>query len=592
MSACICASPESAASYLVGRATSRTVIVHAAACDMAPVVAASALQFQKEGEVLVVCADEATRARLRAAASDAACRNVRIETIEAVALRILSDERVACKTGRDARVVDDNEYDVLLEDMKVSGLKPRRLREMLRFFLKSMSEYADECDGWLISAEEQAVFALLKANLAARRAVLSCELAALAYRGMREAGINPKPLTVVAVDYGAMSKAAQRLVRHLATEGLSVFGAMQGAARLGEPYPHYEGMGELLSEEGITAIRVDAAAPPASERVDSYRHPADEFEGVALQVARLVEGGMTPGDIAVAVPNGIWAGRIAEALRVRGVPCVCAGGCGKAKGDPRDAKRCGELKLRAFAKLRENPRDIVALRSWVGLGDYLMRSDAFAGLMGYARDAGRSAAEVLLEVRAGEKSLVASSFALRMAPAFSELDELTEALEGATASEAVQVFSRFGMPLGERRAALLGQGGAPADVDALARDVLSCGEEEGAGVRIAPFAACCGMHAKVTFAAGLVNGFLPKVDALDEGGYAKDHRERAMERDRRLYEDVRATASEAFVCSHFERDILENADALRMRISRVLMSDGRRYAALSPSEFIAGKNLV
>ena len=34
--------------------------------------------------------------------------------------------------GRDARVLDENELAVLMEDVKVSGLKPGRLREMLK----------------------------------------------------------------------------------------------------------------------------------------------------------------------------------------------------------------------------------------------------------------------------------------------------------------------------------------------------------------------------------------------------------------------------------------------------------------------------
>ena len=37
---------------------------------------------------------------------------------------------------RGARLLDGNETDVLMEDLKVSGLKPRRLREMTKFFSK------------------------------------------------------------------------------------------------------------------------------------------------------------------------------------------------------------------------------------------------------------------------------------------------------------------------------------------------------------------------------------------------------------------------------------------------------------------------
>ena len=95
-------------------------------------------------------------------------------SVRELALSILGDARVGDAVGRDARVLDENELAVLMEDVKVSGLKPGRLREMLKFFYKSISDCADDDERWLITAEEQTVHAILTENLEARRALLRC----------------------------------------------------------------------------------------------------------------------------------------------------------------------------------------------------------------------------------------------------------------------------------------------------------------------------------------------------------------------------------------------------------------------------------
>ena len=60
-------------------------------------------------------------------------------SVRELALSILGDARVGDAVGRDARVLDENELAVLMEDVKVSGLKPGRLREMLEFLYKSVA---------------------------------------------------------------------------------------------------------------------------------------------------------------------------------------------------------------------------------------------------------------------------------------------------------------------------------------------------------------------------------------------------------------------------------------------------------------------
>lgn len=554
-------------------------IIHDASVDVSATLAALADGWHRAGEAtLVIGVDEASCERMRRAGVRDAC----VASMESVCLGILGDARVRDKTRRDARIIDVNEYDVLLEDLKVSGLKPRRLREMTKFFLKSLSEYANESEGWLVTPEEQLIFALLEENLEARRAVLPCEAASLAYRGLIETGIDIPKLSIAVDDYGALSKSQQRLVRLLA-DRLVAAGAEAGAGLPGQPYPFYEGF-SVFSEQAERSIRVSCESRPGV-LTKRYETPIEEFAGVEGEVARLLGEGYAPEDILIAVPHPLWAARIAERLASREIP-VARIGEEKTKGDPRDALRCASLKRAAFLKLWRNPDDMTALRSWVGFGDWLVRSDAFMELLAYARERNMSALDALRMLRTQLPDQREALLFAKFDAALDELDEVVDSLRSASGHAAVAIFEEHGMPLDARRIALLGDLEGPADIDALVADGSSVRHERASGVRIARYEDCCAEHARVTVACGLVGGFLPRLDALDEG-YTIDHKKRAMARDGLLFDDVCATSSELLVLSLFERDLLENADALHMRLRRVFVKDGVRCASIEPSVFLA-----
>lgn len=578
-------SAEEARKALCACADSRIAVVHAVAHDMTPALAAKAQQFAEHTtHTLVLCVNDMARERMvRACGGEGMHENITVATVAQLCARIFADERVAPYAPRGARVLDANEYDVLLEDMKASGLKTRRLREMLKFFLKSMSEYEHEREGWLVTSEEQMMYAMLQTNLEAREAALPCEVASLAYEALLKSGVERAPLAVVVEDFGALSKASQRLVRFVATQRLVASGALEGAAYAEEPYPHYEGMGELMRDDFATVLQVAPEAGPACA-CDAYATPRDEFSGVADKVAHLVEGGMAPEDIMIATPHPIWARYCHEALAQRGIAAQRIGGTRKIKGDPRKPDACASLKLAAFLKLCENPRDMTALRSWLGLGDWLLRSDAFLELMAYASEQGISTYDAFAKLRAMPASECPLMLFDKFNAAFEELETLRAALETATAREAAKLLKDHGMALDARCVKLLGGPDEPARMHDLARGAFAAEPCEG-GVRIAPYEACCGAHARAVFVCGVVGGFLPRLDALDEG-YTVDHRQAAFARDKKLFDAVCAAAREQLVCSHFSEDLLENADALRMRLARVISRNGQRFARVEASAFI------
>lgn len=250
MSACTAASVEDAANNLLEELNSGAkclCVEHDASDDVAPaLLRAARARVEAGSNVRVVCADAVAAACFRAlAADDPLLGALDVVSVRELALSILGDARVGDAVGRDARVLDENELAVLMEDVKVSGLKPGRLREMLKFFYKSISDCADDDERWLITAEEQTVHAILTENLEARRALLPCEVSSLAYRGLVKAEVEREPLTLVADDFGSLSKASQRLVRHLATDGLVAAGRTLASSSSEEPYPCFDGSARL-----------------------------------------------------------------------------------------------------------------------------------------------------------------------------------------------------------------------------------------------------------------------------------------------------------------------------------------------------------
>lgn len=568
---------------------SNLCIVRSAADDVTDAFLHWAGKFAAAGVApLIVCADDVAADRYRARLpQEPALGADAVATMDSVCLGIVADERVSAAIGRDARVIDRNEYDVLMEDVKVSGLKPRRLREMLKFFNRSLSEYADEGDGWLITNEEQTVFAILEENLEVRRALLPSELAGQAYRGMRAAGVAPRPRVVLTDDFGSLSKASQRLLRYLATEGLIAAGTELASRNACEQYPYVEGFRELMEDESFLTVCVEPGAGAAGRGAETsftaLESPLAEFAFVADAVARVLGTGTDPSEVLVAVPNNVWGRHIASALEDRGVKAAFDTGSAKVKGDPRTPGKNGSLKLAAFLKLVQDPRDMTALRSWLGMGDWLLRSEAFLELMAYARDHACSVHEAIAELRlVGDEDRPSRIFGKFDAP-LDELDELRESLEGASPEQARRVFERHGMALTDRQAGLLGNG-AVADMARLASEAFLPPAVPADAVTVAPYARCHGRHVRATFVTGMVNGFLPAADAVDDR-HTIDHKKRAIAREEALFADVRATASDKVACSLFKRDRVENTVALPMQPTRVFVKEGMRYADIAPSEF-------
>lgn len=568
-------------------------VEHGASDDAAPALLTAAGHAAEAGKhVRLVCADGVAAARCRALLAEHSAglpqTPVEVLTMRELGLEVMADARVQDAVGRDARVLDDNELAVLMEDVKVSGLKPGRLREMLKFFYKSLSDCADEQDGWLITAEEQTVYAILTENMEARRALLPCEVSSLAYRGLVAADVQREPLMLVVDDYASLSRASQRLVRYLATDGLVVAASSLAASNAEEPYPCFEGFRELANEADCL-VTLESSRPVAVRESRAFDDPEAECAFVAASVKECLAGDIDPRDVLVAVPHAAWGARMAEALEARGIAVGRAFGTGKIKGDPRTVGRYADLKLATFLRLYLDPHDFTALRSWLGFGDWLLRSDAFLELMAFARERGITVPQALAQLRMQQDADRPSHLIGKFDAPLDELDGLLRDCEGGMTREgAVALFASQGMPLSLRMVELLGDDPEHADLNRLAHNAFTVHEEDAsrAAVRVAVYPCCHGCHVHTTFVTGLVNGFLPANDAVDDK-FTIDHRRVALERERMLFLDVLATARERVVCTRFKQDRLEATVLTKVQTTRVFMKDGERFAKVAPSEFAA-----
>ena len=188
-------------------------------------------------------------------------RGARVSVPRAIALEVLSNPKAQAVCGRKPRLLLPFEENILLEDVKASGLRPKRLREMLKFFYRSWTELADDEPSWLVSEEEAQVHGLLKECLAFTGGILPNELSNLTVKWLRtdETAREAASYDLVLVDdYQLLSRASQVLAGLLAREGLIVTGDVQATNEVFEEYPFANGLIEFAQADGVQTTRLDA----------------------------------------------------------------------------------------------------------------------------------------------------------------------------------------------------------------------------------------------------------------------------------------------------------------------------------------------
>ena len=597
----------------------------------------------KPGELLVLCASPTAALefgrRLQGAATAAGvagAEGVEALTPHQAALQVLADEEAVAWTGREPRVLTTCEEAILAEDMKVSGIKNRRLREMQGFFHRCWTELADDDPDWLITDEEVRIHTLLKGNLAFLRAYQPAEVGPFAVRYLRQnehARATHARKHVLADDFTRMNRASQLLASLLAAESITVAGDPCACIETHDPHPYAAGLEEfaeanpnlerielsqahcatavaqrvqpLLARKGMPRLSWQPAPGVRAGSVQTIAgtDAGDEVAQVAQAVAAALEGGLAPESIVIAVPNDTWAANIARALRALGVACAALSAQPPVRGNVHKLAACAPARLLTALDLVADPQCALAWRCWCGYGDPLARSAAFIGLRTWAQERGLGLASAL-ELAAGTQGHAPEGLAdapglQQVVECYREgraLIEKVQGLRGRALLDALAgaVGGRAAAPAGgvapslARLCLAKGQDDSAAAMAARARSRQLCrGAAAGGAVRIVPYDQICGLSPQLLVVTGFVNGFIPRHSYFEADSVDPAKRVHELERSTRSAYTLAGKAQEKLVVSWFNSMELDAASRLDLKIERIGLRDGVRTCTIAPSELLS-----
>ena len=314
---------------------------------------------------------------------------VRVLTCRELACAVLADPDSAAATGMSfssgrARLLSAYETDFLMEDVKTLGARPKRLREMLKFFYRGWTELADEDPEWLFTVEEIDTFEFLTCELQYLGAMMEPQVSNLATKALRMEGQVRERFArkhVFVYGYQSLSRASQLLCQLVAGEELVAGAGPDMGVDVFESYAYPAGVEDFVRLNPAAEVVEVGAQGVAGDKVrdaHSWKTPADEVEGTADAIAAAVEAGTNAEDIAVVTFHPWWTQQMARALQARGLQANAWLGAPKLHGDIRELDRCLGLRTVTLLRLLADGHDGMAWRSWFGFGDYLARSNQFA----------------------------------------------------------------------------------------------------------------------------------------------------------------------------------------------------------------------
>ncbi len=556
--------------------------------------------------VLVCCAVPEAVASLAAALAGS---GVKVSSLGDVALSVLATPCAQERFGRAPRILAPHEQDILMEDMKVSQMKNRRLRAVLGYLFAGWSNLSD--DSWEQTYEEDLLIERLDANLRFTGGVLACEAANLALSCVRarpEVRENVGWDCVIVDDFNLASRASQHLARALARRTLVVAGsARPSASALGEEYPCFEGLAELAAARpdcrietlrstqpaailaaqerlcadealsvaegaelffcgGAALVRADAEAPAADAGSEAFSVPmAPTVEAELLLIAQTCADALSRGEgVAIFGTDRTWRRNVVANLRRVGLPVVAAAPDRIKVRDLHDAKGSARIERDALSRLRRNPDDGVAWRAMMAAGDHVGRSAAIDRLRRAVSERGDAARpwrlpEALEALSAGEVPC----------------DELTRPLYD-------DLLAAY-----RRARALLD---APAvDDSAEQRGLRTAAQaaERSASICVYPVHAAPSVRADTVIFGAFVNGCIPSRDYFDPAKLAGGARQRQWDRSVRSAFSVSACARKRLCLCGFTSCSLDVAETMDVHIASIKLRRGTRTATVEPS-IIAG----
>ncbi len=575
-------------------------------------------------------------ARLTEAAGERGAA-IEVTCAREVALGLLASEEGRAFSGRAGRLVTPLELGFIMEDMKTSGLKQRRLREMLKFFYRNWTELAggaDDDDRWLIPGEEADTHALLKDVLRFTGGILEPEAAAMAVRFLLacpEVLASAQRTHVLVDDYQMHSRASQHLANLLARDSVTVAADPTAVVEVFDSYPYGEGIGEFTqANEGCERIvletshacpaaaraanhlrtSLDAGAAPSDTETEGASFtaleaadPAAEMAAVADAVQVALEAGTNPSSIYILAFHPAWERRIARALEARGIAAALPIRGRVAAGDYRDLDRCAPARLLTALALVADPTDALAWRAWCGFGDYLANSAAFADMRAEGETQGKGLVAMLekVAVAAPEEGFPGTGIG-RILDAYRAGRALVERLQGLEGNELIGALAdALDLSAEEReRTVQLASAltapepgvNAPSDARAMiarARQRMNAPvfETTEGHVLIGDSAHLTGLTPATLVLCGFVNGFFPTRDFFDATVTTPDKQKLVRATDTRRLYAAAGKATQRLAASWFTSIGLVEAETLKLEIGRVKLRRGERIAVTAPSIYLA-----
>lgn len=574
-------------------------------------------------EVSGACASQAFRHRLRAALDSSlaqAADAIRVSCALDICTHILASPHAITATGRIPRLLNTAEYNFFLEDMKTLGQPIRRLRAMLDHFYAQWSKLEPK-DAWLLSGEEETVYAHLVDTLSHRGAMLPQEAPAICARYLQSpagAEVRHSFDYVLCDDFQNMSYAEQTCMCLLAGKQIIVCGNPNQTTALHTAYPHAEGFVRFdTTRRGVDVFELETAyGNPAvtafanalcehgdmdptlranrAEGISSdiisikWSTPEDEFNGITKYIRILLDAEEdTHGHhTCVLVPNKRWARMLETVLRQRGFTLSTAGACTTLSGDPRVSSRAGALVAYTKLNLLADPHDMVAWRSWCGFDNHLTNSDAWSGLEKFALAHGMTLYGALAQIGStdDEPFLRASTLAQRWKSGQDFIAQNAQRRGFAL----LRALDADGLAEFEEAARIIE---GDEDASTLYRIERACMMDSAflddpQALHIATYHTMGGTDYDNVFAVGTVDGFIPRRDAFEVVS-TDEERETIMNVERKLFYNGITKAKKRLVISSFSKAALDVAERTKMQVVRVKAEGESRMAIIRPSSFLS-----
>jgi superfamily I DNA/RNA helicase len=586
-------------------------------------------------EIIVFCAtpDAAQSFGTRLQALCPSARGLEVTTPHAFFLNLLDTEDARVATGRKARLLLPFEYDIFLEDLKTSGIRPQRLREILRFFYKGLSELADASEEWLVTNEERELFGMVKGWLDFTGAILGPELANLAVnylKGSKPALDKARKNYVFVDDFQLLSRASQFASCLLANNCICLTADQSASIEVYEPYPYPNGANEFIKANPNTeSVRFSTSyschsASKAShalrqeggldisgmeyvgaEELDCLKliegnNPQDEMVKVADTIEQLLDSGISASSIAVAAPHSVWRQNILRQLNARGIPAEMLLDAQFLKCDIRSNEKCFHARFLTALNLVADPTDAVAWRCWCGFGDYLANSDAIRSLQNICQTERKTFDAVLEEGDFQQHipdGLGEDASIRRIANAHADAQALLGRLRGLGGQRLLEAIANElyepGAHVPEEIKNLVldcENGSEDEDATAMALRARACAVcptfNRADAVRVVSYGNLVGMSPQHLFLIGFMNGFFPRREYFDGTVLTAEQMQKRYIGDLTVMASVVAKASDGLAVSYCKSLDLEAAERFKLVINRIFFEDNKRVARTEPSIFL------